>query len=88
MSINSISMPGGKSEREMPLEGGGDFLRILLGTRRKLNLADGRGRQHRLGPFALVAAGQAVDVARRPGPAALQRRKPSSPPVARTPICF
>ena len=51
----------------------GDLVRILIRHQAEAELGPGPRRQHRLGPFALIAAPQAVDVERRPGPAALER---------------
>ena len=59
---------------------------ILVGHEAEAELGAGPGGQHGLGAFALVAAREAVDVARRPGPAAFERgvagfarRVPSTP---------
>ena len=68
-------MPGGHSSRKQLSQRRGDLLRILIRHQAEAELRAGPGRQHRLGPFALIAAPEAVDVEGRPGPAAFERRE-------------
>ena len=75
MSINSISMPGGHKRAQIAAPGrAAIFCGILPRHEPEAELGPGPGGQDRLGPFALIAAPQAVDVERRAGPAALERR--------------
>ena len=74
--VDQFHFDARRAERaQVPLQCGGDLVGILPRHQAKAELGPGPGGQDRLGPFALIAAPQAVDVERRPGPAALERRE-------------
>ncbi len=73
MSINSISDAGWTERLEFLPQGGLDLGRVLVGDQTETEFHSRSRGQHRLGTFPLVAAPHAVDVERRPRPAAFQR---------------
>ena len=64
--------PGGVQLGQPALQPGGDLGRVLVGDQAEAELGAGRAGQDGLGPFALIAAPQAVDVEGGAGPAAFQ----------------
>ena len=71
-------MPGGHSFSNIWRRLAAILCGILVGHQAEAELGRGPGGQHRLGPFALVAAGQAVDVETSAGPSGV--RASNSPP--------
>ena len=66
-------MPLGHISHSLRFERFGDFLRILIRHQAKAEFRARPRRQNRFGSFALIAAGEPVDIERRPGAAAFQR---------------
>jgi hypothetical protein len=58
------------NRRQVGPQGLGHLVRILIGDQAETELGRGLGRQHGFGTLSLIAAGQAVDIEGRPGPAA------------------
>src|SRR5262249_47026144 len=73
---------GGEAGLEKLLQGGGDFARGLFGAQPEAQLGPGACREDRLRAFALVAAGEAVDIASGPSPTAFDVRKAGLAPGA------
>ncbi len=68
----SIVIPLGQSSHSLRFERLGDFRRVLIRHQAKAEFRARPRGQNRLRSFALIAACEAVDIERRPGPSAFQ----------------